>query len=94
MVRHRRIQRGRDRQGLIVHVDQLDRVLSERLRPGHDDSDGLADVAYDMASERWMRHGVEDRAGASSGRQIVQTQFGRTEGGDHTVGAPGSREVD
>ena len=56
---------GDDGQGLVVHLDEVARVLGERARLGHHGRDHLADVA-DLRDGQGVAHAVAD--GGARGR--------------------------
>ena len=74
---------GHRGQRLVLHLDELERVLGQVAAVRDDDRDALADVPYLV--RRQAAPGVPRRVGAEVGHRIAQ--FGRLRARDHRVHA-------
>jgi hypothetical protein len=83
ILRERVLDRHRDRQRFVVHLDQVERVLGQRAVLGRHHRHGLPGVAHPVHRQRPVLHGLLDahHEGRSPGSHVLASEHCAHSGG-------------
>ncbi len=96
VVRERLLDVADRAEGLVVHLDELRRVLGQRAALGDDDGDAVTLIARLVSGERVVRRHLDvlrHRPGAGHAADPVAGEVRAGERGDDTLRSPGGVEI-